>query len=61
MGFGRLPSLSNNVYVYVYMFICLKEGRYQYNDMCDASDVIEYGRGTLELSKYTTLHEIRHH
>ena len=37
-------------YVYVYMFICLIEGRYQYVVMGDASDAIEYNRRAPELS-----------
>ena len=30
--------------------MCLKEGRYQYGGYCYASDTIESGRRTLELS-----------
>ena len=36
--------------LYVYMFICLKEGRYQYNDHGDASVVKGYDRRRPELS-----------
>ena len=36
--------------MYVYMFICLEEGRYQYGGICDASNIIKYGRRTQELS-----------
>ena len=34
------------------MFICLKEGRYQYGGymLCYASDMIEYERNTPELA-----------
>ena len=32
------------------MFICLKEGIYQYSVICYASDVIEYNRRRLEPS-----------
>jgi hypothetical protein len=36
--------------VYVYMFICLEEGRYQYSGYLLCCDVIEYDRRRPELS-----------
>ena len=43
---GNLSSLHRYM---IFMFMCLKEGRYQYSDICYASDVIEYDRRIPEL------------
>ena len=51
-GLSYFSYVAPAVDIYVYMFNCLKEGRYQYNGymLCYASDTIEYDRRTPELS-----------